>query len=179
MRRDDAELRTQFDPTTGAGAGWTAGRGNRRRPPPDRNLVPANQVAEQLDQFLVSAGAVARVNDAGRDHGQIRAFNNRTFDVAKAVPTVVLRNEDYGRLSRLRGRRLRGGTRTEHRQSHLPGGAHVLQRGGGDSGHRQGAGSGDARRPPRFVARGNRCDRQRDWLRDDARSRFAFCRRLA
>jgi Zn-dependent M28 family amino/carboxypeptidase len=44
---------------------------------------------------------VARVNDAGREHGQIRAFNNRTFDVAKAVPTVVMRNEDYGRLTRL------------------------------------------------------------------------------
>ena len=42
-----------------------------------------------------------RVNDAGRDHGQIRAFQNRTYDVTKAVPTVILRNEDYGRLSRL------------------------------------------------------------------------------
>ena len=47
------------------------------------------------------AGAVGRINDAGREHGQIRAFNNRTFDVAKAVPTVVMRNEDYGRISRL------------------------------------------------------------------------------
>jgi len=58
-------------------------------------------VAEQLDAFLVSAGAVARINDAGRDHGQIRAFNNRTFDISKAVPTVVMRNEDYGRVWRL------------------------------------------------------------------------------
>ena len=51
--------------------------------------------------FLVSEGAALRVNDAGREHGQIRAFNNRTFDVAKAVPTVVMRNEDYGRIARL------------------------------------------------------------------------------
>ena len=63
--------------------------------------MPAAQVAEQLDQFLVAAGAVGRINDAGREHGQIRAFNNRTFDVAKAVPTVVMRNEDYGRISRI------------------------------------------------------------------------------
>jgi Zn-dependent M28 family amino/carboxypeptidase len=41
------------------------------------------------------------VNDAGRDHRQIRAFNNRTFDVAKAVPTVVMSNEDYGRITRI------------------------------------------------------------------------------
>jgi carboxypeptidase Q len=44
---------------------------------------------------------LVRVNDAGREFGQIRAFNNRTFDVNKVVPTVVLRNEDYGRISRI------------------------------------------------------------------------------
>jgi Zn-dependent M28 family amino/carboxypeptidase len=49
----------------------------------------------------VAGRALARFNDAGRDHGQIRAFNNRTFDVAKAVPTLVVRNEDYGRIARL------------------------------------------------------------------------------
>jgi carboxypeptidase Q len=42
-----------------------------------------------------------RVNDGGREHGQIRAFNNRSFDVGKVVPTVVMRNEDYGRISRI------------------------------------------------------------------------------
>jgi Zn-dependent M28 family amino/carboxypeptidase len=63
-------------------------------------VTPA-QVNEQVDAFLVAHHAAVRVNDAGREHGQIRAFNNRTFDVAKAVPTVVLRNEDYGRIWRL------------------------------------------------------------------------------
>ena len=42
-----------------------------------------------------------RVNDAAREHGQIIAFNNRTYDLAKAVPTVVMRNEDYGRIARI------------------------------------------------------------------------------
>ncbi len=70
-----------------------------RRPTPA--FCPRRKSTEQFDQFLVSAGALARVNDAGRDHGQIRAFNNRTFDVTKAVPTLVMRNEDYGRISRL------------------------------------------------------------------------------
>ncbi len=45
--------------------------------------------------------AAVRVNDAGRDHGQIRAFQNNTYDVTKAPPTVVLRNEDYGRITRI------------------------------------------------------------------------------
>ena len=44
------------------------------------------QIDEQLDVFLKANGALVRVNDAGREHGQIRAFNNRTFDVNKAVP---------------------------------------------------------------------------------------------
>ena len=42
-----------------------------------------------------------RVNDAAREHGQIIAFNNRTFDIARAVPSVVMRNEDYGRIARI------------------------------------------------------------------------------
>ncbi|MBV8820333.1 MAG: M20/M25/M40 family metallo-hydrolase [Acidobacteriaceae bacterium] len=54
-----------------------------------------------IDGWLAANGAMMRINDAGREFGQIRAFNNRTFDGAKAVPTVVLRNEDYGRIERL------------------------------------------------------------------------------
>jgi carboxypeptidase Q len=103
LRREDADLRAQYDPDNPAPAGRGGPPAAAAGPTPDRNLMPANEVTEQLDQFLVSAGAVARLNDAGRDHGQIRAFNNRTFDVTKAVPTLVVRNEDYGRMSRLLG----------------------------------------------------------------------------
>jgi hypothetical protein len=100
-RRDDAEARTQFDPSAVANAAPAGPPQAAPGPRPDPALVPPNQVAEQFDQFLVEAGAAVRINDAGRDHGQIRAFNNRTFDVTKAVPTLVMRNEDYGRLWRL------------------------------------------------------------------------------
>ena len=98
-RRDDADVRNTFGSDGPSAGGPPAGV--PAATPADPKLLQANQVNEQLDQFLVSAGAVARVNDAGRDHGQIRAFNNRTFDVTKAVPTLVMRNEDYGRISRL------------------------------------------------------------------------------
>ena len=73
-------------------------------PTPDPNApkpLTNAQVAEQLDQFLRDNGAVVRVNDAGREFRQIRAFNNRTFDVDKAVPTVVMSNEDFGRITRI------------------------------------------------------------------------------
>ena len=59
------------------------------------------QIDEQLDTFLKDNGAFVRVNDAGREFRQIRAFNNRTFDVDKALPTVVMSNEDYGRITRI------------------------------------------------------------------------------
>jgi carboxypeptidase Q len=63
--------------------------------------LTARQIEEQLDAFLKENGAVVRVNDAGREFRQIRAFNNRTFDVNKVVPTVVMSNEDFGRITRI------------------------------------------------------------------------------
>ena len=97
-RGDDEELRRRFDLDNPAPSPF----GNAGpMPTPDPTRLTANKIAEIVDQFLVTNGALVRLNDAGREHGQIRAFNNRTFDITKAVPTVVLRNEDYGRISRL------------------------------------------------------------------------------
>src|SRR5262249_18846140 len=98
-RLDDKQTKERFDPNN-PNAGQFPGRpGNQPQPEPGK-LTPA-QISEQLDKFLLESGVVVRVNDAGREHGQIRAFNNRTFDVTKVVPTVVMRNEDYGRITRV------------------------------------------------------------------------------
>ncbi|MBI2187669.1 MAG: M20/M25/M40 family metallo-hydrolase [Acidobacteria bacterium] len=74
---------------------------NRPDPPPLTNA----QIQQQLNEFLVESGALVRLNDAGRDHGQIRAFgagNGNTAAQGKVLPpTVVMRNEDYGRIWRL------------------------------------------------------------------------------
>jgi hypothetical protein len=96
-RLDDNEARARFDPVNPTPSPFA----NRLPPTPIPGVLTANQVNEQLDAFLVEHHAAVRVNDGGREHGQIRAFNNRTFDVAKTVPTVILRNEDYGRIWRL------------------------------------------------------------------------------
>ena len=42
-----------------------------------------------------------RINDARRELGQIAAFYNSTYDLTGVVPTVVMRNEDYGRIARI------------------------------------------------------------------------------
>lgn len=67
---------------------------------PEGQLTRA-EVSRQVDQFLVDNGALVRVNDTGRAHGLIIAQGNNTFDWTRAVPTLVMRNEDYGRISRL------------------------------------------------------------------------------
>jgi len=73
-------------------------------PTPDPNApkpLTNRQINEQVDAFLKESGALVRVNDAGREFRQIRAFNNPTFDVNKVVPTVVMSNEDFGRIARI------------------------------------------------------------------------------
>jgi carboxypeptidase Q len=96
-RLDDKQAERRFDPD----ARPSPSPSPSPTPTPDPKILTTRQIDEQLDRFLKANGAVVRVNDAGREHGQIRAFNNRTFDVSKVVPTVVMRNEDYGRISRL------------------------------------------------------------------------------
>jgi len=94
-RLDDKQAEQRFDPDPKPSPSPSP------TPTPDPKILTPRKIEEQLNQFLKTNGALVRVNDAGRDHGQIRAFNNRTFDLNKAVPTVVMRNEDFGRITRI------------------------------------------------------------------------------
>ncbi|MFM8393311.1 MAG: M20/M25/M40 family metallo-hydrolase [Acidobacteriota bacterium] len=101
-RLDDAQAKARF---SGAGPAGPPAMMNRPQPPAPqpgepRKLNP-REVAERIDAFLVENRAALRVNDAAMEQRRIRAFNNRTFDPAKAVPTVIISNEDYGRISRI------------------------------------------------------------------------------
>jgi hypothetical protein len=100
-RTSDDALRKRYDPSSPETPQQGDRARNRDQEPPDPSKLNPRQINEQMDQFLVANGAALRINDSGLDHGQIRAFNNRTFDLAKTVPTVVMRNEDYGRISRI------------------------------------------------------------------------------
>jgi carboxypeptidase Q len=100
LRREDADVIAQMNAPPPQAPPPAQAQQQQQRPQTPQPLT-AIQIDEQVNQFLVASGAIVRINDAGRDHGQIRAFHNRTFDPAKAPPTVVMRNEDYGRISRL------------------------------------------------------------------------------
>jgi hypothetical protein len=95
LRIDDQRLAQRI-----SGGGRPGGpRGNQEQLPP--GALKTDEINAILYAFLLQNGALARVNDAAREHRQIRAFNNKTFDVKKAVPTIVLSNEDYGRITRI------------------------------------------------------------------------------
>ena len=95
-RRPDDQVKAQYDPKNPGG-----GRGRGRDATPDPNRLTLAQAGEQLDAMLLAGGAVMRINDAARGEGIIVAQQNRAYDPAKTVPTVILRNDDYGRIERL------------------------------------------------------------------------------
>ena len=97
-RLDDKTVAERFDPNN-PNAGQYGPR--RAETPSDPNVLTAAQQNEMIDPFLLANGALLRINDAHMRNGEIRAFQNRTYDVDKVVPTVVMRNEDYGRIARI------------------------------------------------------------------------------
>ena len=101
LRLDDKTAAERFDPNNPNAGQFGGGPRGGQQAPPDPNVLTAAQIAEQVDPFLLANGALLRINDAHMAHGLIRAFQNRTYDVDKVVPTVVLRNEDYGRIARI------------------------------------------------------------------------------
>ncbi|HKD45368.1 MAG TPA: M20/M25/M40 family metallo-hydrolase [Candidatus Angelobacter sp.] len=102
-RLDDKAAAQRYDPNNPNagqfGRGGPGGPGAQNQPEP--GVLTGAQINETIDKFLVANHAVMRVNDARMGNGHIRAFQNRTYDVTKVVPTVVLRNEDFGRIARI------------------------------------------------------------------------------
>ncbi len=62
----------------------------------------ARRSASRVDKIsCLITKSLVRINESQLDRGAVRAFNSRTFDITRVVPTVVMRNEDFGRISRL------------------------------------------------------------------------------
>lgn len=70
-------------------------------PTPTVKKLSALEVSDEIDRFLKTNRALIRVYDAREPHGVIRAVINRTRDVSQFLPTIILRNEDYGRITRI------------------------------------------------------------------------------
>jgi hypothetical protein len=99
-RLDDKVVAERFDPKNSNAGQFGPQRNTQQQQDPPGTLTGA-QINQQIDEFLVANHARMRANDARMGNGRIRAFHNRTYDITKALPTVVLRNEDYGRIARI------------------------------------------------------------------------------
>lgn len=95
-RRPDDEVKAQYE---GGGRGGRGGRGNA--PPADPKYLSNNKIEAMVDEMLVSGGAAGKINDAARGEGLIFAQQDHQYDPAKTVPTIIVRNDDYGRMERL------------------------------------------------------------------------------
>src|SRR5262249_23299545 len=96
---ENAESDPDCQGQRGRGFGNRGGGGGAPAPPGDR--LTARQVNTQIDDFLVACKAAVRIDDAGRWNGIVTAPNNRTYDETKQPPTLVMRNDDYGRIARV------------------------------------------------------------------------------
>lgn len=98
-RRDEAELRTQYDPENpNAGQFFPQ---QQQQPQNGPKVLNGREVREAIDLYLAQHHAAGRLNDAAREHGQLIAYANETYDLTKSVPTAIIRNDDYGRIYRL------------------------------------------------------------------------------
>jgi len=103
-RQDDETVKANYDPNNpnaGRGGRGGFGGGAGRGGATDPNRLTAVQVGDEIDKMLVANGALVRINDAARGEGIIVAQQHRGYDSATAVPTVIVRNDDYGRMERL------------------------------------------------------------------------------
>jgi hypothetical protein len=99
-RIPDEDNKKRYDPAN-ATPGGPGGRGGGGPVAPRPGALTAAEVGEQIDKFLLDNNVLVRINESQLDRGAVRAFNNRTFDITRVVPTVVMRNEDFGRICRL------------------------------------------------------------------------------
>lgn len=98
LRRTEEEWKAAYDPNNPNAGRRGGGRGPVQLPP---GQMTAQEVARAVDNFLVDNGALVRINDAGRAYGLIVAQQSGYYDWTRIVPTLVMRNEDYGRISRI------------------------------------------------------------------------------
>ena len=94
FRRSDDEWKSRFDAKNPRPFNFP------QAPKLPEGQLSRGDVNRIVDQFLVDNGALVRINDAGREHGVIIAQQNNTYDWTRALPTLVMRNEDYGRIAR-------------------------------------------------------------------------------
>jgi hypothetical protein len=95
------EENAEADPECAGQRGRGFGNRGGAAAAPQSDRLTAREVNSQVDNFLVANKAAVRIDDAGRWNGIVTAPNNRTYDETKQPPPLVMRNDDFGRISRV------------------------------------------------------------------------------
>ncbi|MBO0222730.1 hypothetical protein J0689_25975, partial [Vibrio parahaemolyticus] len=82
-RIPDEQIARRFDPNNPAPAQPPFPVQPQPAQTPKPDALPPARINEIVNKFLLDNGVKVRINDAGREHGQIRAFANPTYDPAK------------------------------------------------------------------------------------------------
>jgi hypothetical protein len=101
LRTPDDQARARFGDATGAAGGRRGGGGRGRGAAPPAGRLSAQQVSTRLAEFLRAHRPALRIFDAGRPLGQVAAQNVVGYDSSQTVPSILMRNEDYGRIARI------------------------------------------------------------------------------
>jgi carboxypeptidase Q len=104
-RIDDARAKEMYTGNNPAAGGFGPRRQQQQQQPGQPRKLSLRDVNQRAGEFLAANGALLMLTDTaveGRmEQRRVRAFNNRNFDPAKFPPTVVLSNEDFGRITRV------------------------------------------------------------------------------
>jgi hypothetical protein len=106
LRNTDEAWESRGRPNNGARGGQRAAAATPAAPTTTARPAPgltAQQIAQQVNRFLIDNGALAKVTDAGRAYGvvvqQSTAGYNEDPDNPN-LPSILMGNEDYGRIYR-------------------------------------------------------------------------------
>jgi carboxypeptidase Q len=104
MTDDQAKTRFSGDGPAGPPPGVRS-REQQQQPGQPRKLS-SREINQKTGEFLSASGAIMMIVDTATEgtrmeQRRVRAFNNRNYDPSKFPPTVMLSNEDYGRITRV------------------------------------------------------------------------------
>jgi len=104
-RMTDDQAKTRFSGDGPAGLPPGVRTQQQEQQPGQPRKLSSREINQKTGEFLAANGAMMMIVDTaveGRmEQRRVRAFNNRNFDGSKFLPTVMLSNEDYGRITRV------------------------------------------------------------------------------
>jgi hypothetical protein len=93
----------QWQQQGGGRRGGIPQRGGRGGAPERPEGLTAQQIAQQVNRFLVDNGAAVKITDSGRAYGTIVQQSSSGYNEnpeSPNLPTLLMGNEDYGRIYR-------------------------------------------------------------------------------